>query len=314
MVKKQKIKWTKGNIPDLKEKTIIVTGANSGLGFEITRVISGKNANVIMACRNIEKAEQARKIILKENSNASLEIMQIDLSKLSTVKDFVKKFKEKYDKLDILFNNAGVMFVPKIITEDGFELHMAANHFGHFALTGLLLDCLEKAKNSRVISVSSMGHRFGRINFKKLNYEKGIYNRIMAYSNCKIAVLYFAYELDHRLKMSEKSILSIAAHPGWTRTNLQTAGGELDNSRGQIWFWNYLNNFFSQEVEMGVLPQLRAAFDPNARGGEYFSPEDFIHWKGYPIMKLSNKRSRNRKIARKFWEVSEELTGIKYNL
>ncbi len=314
MVKKKNEKWTSDCIPDLKEKTITITGANSGLGFEITKILSTKNPHIIMACRNIEKAEKAKASILKENPEASLEIMEIDLSKLASVKNFAKQFSGKFDKLDILFNNAGVMFAPKVITEDGFELHMAVNHFGHFALTGLLMDKLAKAENARVISISSMGHRFGKVNLKNVNYEKGLYNRIMAYSNSKIANLYFSYELDRKLKESKSSIISVAAHPGWTRTNLQTAGGAIDNSKGSIRFWNFMNIFFSQEVDMGVLPQLRAAFDPNVKGGEYFSPEKFLHLRGYPIIKPSNRRSRNKKNAQQFWEVSEELTGVKYKL
>ncbi len=310
--RKKKEKWTKDNIPDLKDKIIIITGANSGLGFEITKVLSKKNPTIVMACRNLEKAEKAKKDILNENPSAQLDIMQIDLSKLTSVRSFAKSFTEKYEKLDILFNNAGVMFAPKVITEDGLELHMAANHFGHFALTGLLMSHLEKTVNSRVISISSMGHRFGRINFQNLNYESGRYNKTMAYSNSKIANLYFGYELDRKLKEKGSKVLSIVAHPGWTRTNLQTAGGELDNSKGQIRFWNFMNNFFSQTVDMGILPQLRAAFDSEAKGGEYFSPEKFFHLRGYPIIKPSNKRSRNEKIAKRFWEVSEELTGVSY--
>ncbi|MCE7741693.1 MAG: SDR family NAD(P)-dependent oxidoreductase, partial [Candidatus Heimdallarchaeota archaeon] len=306
MVKKNKETWTTGKIPDLKGKNIVITGANSGLGFEITRVLSYKNPHIIMACRNLEKAENAKTFILKENPEASLEIMQIDLSKQSSVKEFVKEFTGKYEKLDVLFNNAGVMFAPKMITEDGLELHMAANHFGHFTLTGLLMNILEKTENSRIVSIASMGHRFGRINFNELNYEKGGYNKIMAYSNSKIANLYFGYELDRRLKAKGSSVLSVVAHPGWTRTNLQTAGGEIDESKGQVRFWNFMNIFFSQTVDMGVLPQLRAAFDPETKGGEYYSPEKFLHLRGSPIVKPSNKRSRNEKIAKKFWEVSEE--------
>ncbi len=314
MIRKNKERWTAENIPDLSGKIIIITGANSGLGYEITRVLASKKPHIVMACRNLEKADKAKSEILKENPKASLEIMQIDLSKQSSVKEFVKEFIRKHDKLDILFNNAGVMFAPKVTTEDGFELHMAANHFGHFALTGLLMNFLEKTENSRVVSIASMGHRFGKINFKNLNSEKGRYNKLSAYSNSKIASLYFGYELNRRLEEKGSQVLSIVAHPGWTRTNLQTAGGAIDESKGQIRFWNFMNIFFSQTVDMGVLPQLRAAFDPDAKGGEYYSPEKFLHLKGYPIVKPSNKRSRNEKIGKQFWEVSEELTGVKYNL
>ena len=313
MSRKKKERWTKENIPDLKGKIIIITGANSGLGFEITRVLSYKSPTIIMACRNLEKAENAKNIILEENPQAQLNLMQIDLSKLSSVKNFAKTFTEKYNKLDILFNNAGVMFAPKTITEDGLELHMAANHYGHFVLTGLLLNQLSKAENARIVSISSMGHRFSKIKFKDMNYEKG-YNKLMAYGNSKIANLYFAYELDRKLKEANKSVISVASHPGWTKTNLQTAGGEIDNSKGQIRFWNFLNIFIAQSVDMGVLPQLRAAFDPNAKGGEYFSPEKFLHLSGYPIIKTSNKRSRNTKIAKQFWEISEALTGYSYEI
>ncbi|MCE7748777.1 MAG: SDR family NAD(P)-dependent oxidoreductase [Candidatus Heimdallarchaeota archaeon] len=313
MSKKKKEKWTKENIPDLKGKTIIITGANSGLGLEITRVLSYKNPTIIMACRNLEKAENAKKSILEKNPKAQLDIIQINLSKLSSVKNFAKKFTEKYSKLDILFNNAGVMFASKKITEDGLELHMAANHYGHFVLTGLLLNQLSESENARIVSISSMGHRFGKINFKDLNYDKR-YNKTVAYSNSKIANLYFAYELNRKLKETNSSVISIAAHPGWTRTNLQTAGGQIDDSKGQIRFWNFMNKFMSQNVEMGVLPQLRAAFDPDAKGGEYFSPEKFLHLRGYPIIKPSNKRSRNTKIAKQFWEISEKLTGYSYEI
>ena len=294
-------KWKFENIPDQTGKIAIVTGANSGLGFEVAKALTRKGAHVIMGCRNLEKAEKAKDQILSEFSDASLEIIQLDLSDLSSIRNFVKEFKSKFQKLDILCNNAGVMMPPKGKTADGYELQFGTNHLGHFALTGLLIDLLMNTENSRVITMSSFGHKMGKIDFEDLQSEKS-YNRTKAYGSSKLANLLFAYELQRRLNAANKSVMSLASHPGWTRTNLQR----------HVFFFRLLNPFFSMKPWKGALPMLYAATSPEAEEGSYYGPGGHFEIKGYPKKVESNDRSHDLEVAKKLWEISEDLTGVKY--
>ena len=213
--------WNSNNIPDLKGKVVIVTGATSGLGKEATKILAQKNATVIMAVRNIKKAEAVIQEMKRTHPNSKIDIKEMDLNSLESVKHFADKILSSYERLDVLINNAGIMACPFDKTKDGFEIQMGTNHLGHFALTGLLMPLLEKTKNARIVATSSIGHRMGNIDFEDINWEKRKYSPTQAYADSKLANLYFAYHLAEKLKAEHKDIIVTAAHPGWTKTDLQ---------------------------------------------------------------------------------------------
>ena len=291
-------KWTEENIPDLKGKIAIVTGSSSGIGFETAKQLANKNATVIIAVRNLKKGKDALDKILAQNKNADLRIMEIDLSDLESIKKFATKFKSEFNKLYFLINNAGVMIPPYSKTRDGFELQFGTNHLGHFALTGLLIDIIKNTPGSRIVNVSSSAHRYGNINFDDLTWEKRKYKAWRAYGDSKIANLYFTYHLAEKLK--ESGVKVTAAHPGWTATDLQRHSG----------LFEFLNPFFAMKQDQGALPTLRAATDEKANSGDFFGPDGWKEWRGYPIKVESNKLSYDRNIASKLWDVSQELTGV----
>ena len=295
--------WTAENIPNQKGKIVVVTGSSSGIGYEAARVLANKEAKVIIAVRNLDKGKKAKEKILIQNHNASVEVMKIDLSDLAFVKQFTKEFNSKFDKLDILINNAGVMVPPYSKTKDGFELQMGTNHLGHFALTLQLLDLIKRTPNSRIVNVSSSAHKFGNINFDDLNWENRKYKPMRSYGDSKIANLYFTSELVERIKGNDNNVLVTAAHPGWTATDLQRHSGLFD----------FMNRFFAMSIEQGTLPTLRAATDLDAQSGDYFGPHAFGEWRGYPIKVQPNKLAKDANIAKKLWDVSEELTKVKLN-
>lgn len=297
-------KWNTENIPDQKGKVSIVTGASSGIGFEAARVLANKNATIIIAVRNTEKGNIAAKKIRAQYKNSDVYVMELDLASLDSVKSFAKLFKEKYNKLDLLINNAGVMIPPYSKTENGFELQFGTNHLSHFALTGLLIDLLKITKDSRIVNVSSAAHKYGTIDFNDLNWEKRKYKAWRAYGDSKISNLYFTYELQRKLDKGKSNLKVTAAHPGWTGTDLQRHSGLLE----------FMNPFFAMKTWQGALPTLRAATDETASGGDYFGPDGWHEWRGYPIKVESNKLSHDKSIAAKLWKISEELTGIKFNL
>ena len=217
----KKENWNESNIPDQSGKIFIVTGPTSGLGEETARVLSRKNATIIMAARNINKAESVANEILEENKNAKIDIEELDLSSLESVKNFSQLIIKKYKSLDCLINNAGIMACPYSKTKDGFEVQMGTNHLGHFALTGQLISLLKKTPNSRVVNVSSIAHTSGNIDFDDLNWEKRKYRTWSAYSDTKLANLYFTYELSRKLEDDKGNPIILASHPGWTATDLQ---------------------------------------------------------------------------------------------
>lgn len=294
--------WNTENIPDQKGRVIIITGATSGLGKEAARVLAGKNASVIMAVRNVRKGEVVADGIRKEFPDADVSVRNLDLSSLVSVERFTQGIKRDFERLDILVNNAGVMMCPYAKTEDGFEIQMGTNHLGHFALTGQLMPLLKNTKGSRIVATSSVGHRAGNISFSDINWERRKYNKSRAYGDSKLANLYFTYELAGRIGRNGDTPKVTAAHPGWTRTELQRHSGGIQ----------FLNNFFSQGPDMGVLPTLRAAFDPEAEPGDYFGPSRLFEMQGYPVKVKSNGRSRNRTAARRLWELSEKMTGVSF--
>ena len=295
-----KNKWTAENIPDQSGKVVIVTGSSSGIGYEAARVLANKNAKVIIAVRNFKKGENAKAKIMSKNSKADVRVMKIDLSDLSSIKDFADEINQKFEKLDLLINNAGVMIPPYSKTKDGFELQFGTNHLGHFALTLQLLNLIERTPNSRIVNVASSAHKYGNINFGDLSWENRKYKAWRAYGDSKIANLYFTKELAKRLV--DKKILVTAAHPGWTATDLQRHSG----------FFEFANKFFAMPTEQGALPTLRAATDKNAKSGDYFGPDGWQEWKGFPVLVQPNALAKNDAIAQKLWKVSEELTKIKF--
>ena len=309
---RRKNRWTEENIPDLTGKIAIVTGANSGTGYEATRALASKGATVVMACRNLEKAEAAAEKIRTKVPEAKLEIIQLDLSDLSSVKKFAETYTEKYETLDMLLNNAGIMMPPYSKTVDGFELQLGTNHLGHFALTGLLLDHLIATEDSRIVTMSSMAHSRGKFDFDDLHLEKS-YGRTSAYGRSKLANLLFAYELQRKMDAAGIKILSTGSHPGWSATNLQTTGPrEGRGGRFMSWGLRFGNFVFAQSAAMGALPMLYGAISPEAEGGAYYGPRGLGEWKGHPKRAESSDLSNNEEDAQKLWEVSEELTGIKY--
>tara|TARA_B110000305_G_C19449889_1_gene647250 strand:- start:1018 stop:1917 length:900 start_codon:yes stop_codon:yes gene_type:complete len=298
----KKSNWNSTNIPDQTGKTIIITGATSGLGKEATKVLAQKNALVIMAVRNTEKGENVRKEILQENPKGTISVKELDLSSLSSIRRFAETINKEFETIDVLINNAGVMMCPYSTTEDGLEIQMGTNHFGHFALTGLLMPLIKKSDDGRVVVTSSIGHRSGDIDFEDINWLNRKYKTTKAYGDSKLANLYFMHELSRKLKEENNPPIIAAAHPGWTSTDLQ---------RHSL-FFRVLNPIFSQKVVGGVLPTLRAATDPEAKSGDYFGPSGWQEMKGNPMIVKSNEMSHNAENAKKLWVVSESLTGVKY--
>ncbi|MBN1995342.1 MAG: SDR family oxidoreductase [Anaerolineae bacterium] len=307
-----KHKWTTEDMPDLAGSVALVTGGNSGLGFETVKALAGKHAHVILACRDTAKGNAAQDQICQQLPDASLEVMPLDLASLASVRQFAEAFRLKHNRLRILINNAGVMATPYRTTADGFELQFGTNHLGHFALTGLLLDVLLKTPNSRVVAVSSVAEQMGRINFDDLMSEK-FYERWIAYSQSKLANVLFAYELQRKLNVVSASTISLAVHPGVAATNLRTKLMTRETPllhRIQGYFWEALK----QGVEMGALPQLYAATAPNVKGGEFYAPGGFLQRAGYPKKVRSSRRSYDETLAGQLWAVSEELTGVEYKV
>lgn len=290
--------WTTANIPDMASKVIIITGANSGIGYEAARALARQNAQVVIACRNLDKGNNAYRQIREEFPEAAVDLIQLDLADLASVREFVDTFKSRYDRLDLLINNAGVMALPRRYeTADGFEMQFGTNHLGHFALTGLLIDLIQATPGARVVNVSSTASSMGQMDFDNLNSER-TYSRWGAYGRSKLANLLFTLELQRRFDAAGMDALAVSAHPGWTATNLQ---------RGVI---RFISKIVAQNVEMGALTTLRAAIDDAAQGGDYYGPENGS--RGYPIKVRAVQRAYNKADALKLWEISEELTQVSY--
>ena len=294
--------WTEADVPGQDGRIAVVTGANTGIGFEAARVLADRGATVVLACRNLDKAKAA---VDKISATAQAEVatVQLDLASLASVRAAAEDLRGRYERLDLLINNAGLMMPPHGRTEDGFELQFGTNHLGHFALTGLLLDRMLPVPHSRVVTVSSMGHRMGRIDFGNLQYERG-YNRITSYGRSKLANLLFTYELQRRLAAAGAATEALAAHPGTSRTELTR----------NMPAWMRLGAVFTpmQPSTMGAVPMLRAATDPQAHGGEYYGPAGFGEQSGPAKRVRSSARSYDEDVARRLWAESERLTGVSY--
>ena len=303
----EKLNWTMDSVGDLSRKTMVVTGGNSGLGLSAVKALTAKGATVIMASRSIPKAENARSEVLKTNPNAKIDIMELDLADLSSIHNFSDQFHKRYSQLDILFNNAGIMMVPYGFTKDGFEKQTGTNHLGHFALTGLLLDILKSTPHSRVVTVSSIAHKRGEMDTDDLLFGNGKgYTSMKAYGRSKLSNLLFAYELQRFFEKNNIDCMSLSAHPGVSDTN-------LFNHAMPKWALKTLKplaSLFIQPADMGVLPELRAGLDPQAKGGQFYGPDGHREIKGYPVPVESTTASHNQIDARKLWEISEKLTGV----
>lgn len=297
------------HVPHQPGRIAIVTGANAGLGYETTLGLAAKGFTVIMACRNHNKAEYARSQILRELPNAALEVMTLDLSKLESVRQFAEDFRAKHKTLDILVNNAGIMFPPYSKTEDGFESQMAANYFGHFLLTSLLLDLIPDTPESRIVTLSSVGHRMGpgTINFDDINSEKN-YSRTDAYYQTKLACLMFALELQRKLEANGRKCLSVAAHPGASDTELAR---HINPILANLLRYTLIP-LVTHAPKQAALPSLQAALDSDVSGGDYFGPQGFREMKGKPGKASMSRYAKGESNAARLWDLSLELTGANY--
>jgi NAD(P)-dependent dehydrogenase (short-subunit alcohol dehydrogenase family) len=304
--------WTTANIPNLTGKTVIVTGANSGLGYEVTLALAAKGAQVVMACRNLDKGEGAAALVRKQHPTAALVVKELDLASLASVRRFAEAFQQQYTTLDILCNNAGLMAIPRRTTADGFEMQFGTNHLGHFALTGLLLTPLLQTPGARVVTVSSGLHERGTINFTDLMGEQR-YEKWTAYSQSKLANLLFVYELQRRFVATGVDAKSIGAHPGYSATNLQGVGPIMEGSWPARIGMMLANRLIAQSAASGALPLLYAAVAPDVNGCDYIGPTGFQGMRGAPGKVRSNAESYNEEVAAKLWAISVELTGVTYD-
>lgn len=303
--------WTLADMPDLNGKTAIVTGANSGLGFETSKALAGAGADVIMACRNQDKAQTAADTIRAFHPNAAVETMALDLADLGSVRSFAQAANKRCPHLHWLINNAGVMALPERRTSEGFEMQFGTNHLGHFALTGLLFERLKATSGARVVTESSLAHRFGKLRFDDLQWQRG-YKRWPAYGQSKLANLMFALELDRRIQAQNLNMLSLAAHPGFASTHLQLAGPEMEGAKLVALGMKLGNVVMSQSQEQGALPTLYAAVSEDAASGDYIGPDGFQEIWGHPAPAFINRRARDAESAKRLWSISEKLTGVSF--
>jgi NAD(P)-dependent dehydrogenase (short-subunit alcohol dehydrogenase family) len=312
--------WNTEDIPDQTGKTVIVTGANSGIGLVAARELAGKGATVVVACRSTEKGEKAveqmRGELAPNGGGAQFDVQALDLADLLSVRAFAETIKAAYPGgIDILINNAGVMASPRHETADGFELQFGTNHLGHFALTGLLFDELKKKPGARVVTLSSNGHKLGKLNFEDLQGKES-YRRWGAYTQSKLANLVFALDLQTRIGEANLEMKSIGAHPGVSNTNLTAAGNDLGNSFFSVVskpFLKLSDALLAQDAEHGALPTLYAATKPDLAGGTYIGPDGMGELRGSPTIVAPRKVAHNVEIADQLWNKSVELTGVEYD-
>jgi NAD(P)-dependent dehydrogenase (short-subunit alcohol dehydrogenase family) len=302
-------KWTAADIPSQNDKRVVVTGANSGLGLATARELARAGANVVAAVRNVSKGDEAVAEIVAALPDASIEVSKLDLGDLTSVRQFAGRLGAEQDRLDVLINNAGVMAPPRRTTVEGFESQFGTNHLGHFALTGLLMGQLLNAPAPRVVTVSSPAHRMGTIKFDDLQGERS-YNNWLAYGQSKLANLMFAFELNRRAVQAGAGLKSCAAHPGYAATNLQFAGPARFYERAAMVLGNRI---FAQSAEMGALPTLYAATVPDVPGGSFVGPDGFMEQRGHPHLVTAAGKAYDQEAWRRLWEVSEELTGVRYS-
>jgi NAD(P)-dependent dehydrogenase (short-subunit alcohol dehydrogenase family) len=302
-------KWTTADVPDQSDRVAVVTGSNTGIGYHTAAVLAQSGAHVVLAVDNLEKGNAARARIVAAHPQADVTLQELDLSSLDSVRAAAQALRSVYPRIDLLINNAGV-YTPKQLTADGFEMHFGTNHLGHFALTGLLLDNLLPVRGSRVVTVSSLGHRHrAAIHFDDLQWEHH-YVWVAAYGQSKLANLLFTYELQRRLaaRTAEKqTTVAVAAHPGSSNTELMRNVPAVFKPALAV-----LGPLLFQSAAMGALPTLRAATDPDVEGGQYYGPDGLGEQRGHPKLVSSSAQSHDEDVQHRLWKVSEELTGVTY--
>jgi NAD(P)-dependent dehydrogenase (short-subunit alcohol dehydrogenase family) len=304
-------RWTTDQIADQRGRVAVITGANSGIGLEATRALAQKGACVVMACRNAHKADAAMAEVRETVPEASLEFVALDLASLASVAAAAETILARHPVIDLLINNAGVMALPRRLTEDGFEMQLGTNHLGHFALTGRLLGAVLAAEAPRVVNVSSLAHRIGHVRLDDLQSARG-YSRWGAYGQSKLANLLFTFELHHRLEAVGSRALSVACHPGYANTHLQLVAAEEADSTWRQGFWRLVNTHIAQSAAMGALPTLYAATASTVQGGDFIGPGGRTQMVGYPVKVQPNGRARSRSTATSLWERSVALTGVPF--
>lgn len=302
--------WSLEPVPSLTHKVIIVTGGNTGLGYEAAKVFAQKGATVVLACRSLERATEAKNKILADFPNASIDILKLDLGSLASIHAFAEAFKAKYSRLDILLNNAGIMTIPYGKTEDGFEKQNGINHLGHFALTAQLFDLIAKTPASRIVNVASNAHKFGKMDFDNYLFEHGKYSKIGSYGRSKLSNLLFTYELARRVEAKHLDIKVMAAHPGVANTELGRYMTKNILVRPLFWMFSKV----ASTPYVGALPEIRACLDETAQNGQYYGPSKEKKIKHQPVVVDSSKASHSLEDAQKLWDVSEQLTHVPFKV
>ena len=306
-------RWTLDQIPPQTGRTAVVTGANSGLGFNTAKALALKGAKVIMACRNVEKGKLASSTIINEGAGVKPEVWQLDLASLKSVQQFAEKFSKSADRLDLLINNAGLMAIPYARTEDGFEMQFGVNHLGHFALTARLWPLISNTEGSRVVQVSSLAHRWGKIRKEDIHWEQG-YKKWGAYGMSKLANLLFIRELSNKLKSQAISLMALAAHPGYANTELQAKGSRMKGARLGAASFDLVNRLVAQSATQGALPSLYAACATDVVQGAYYGPGGILKLHGWPKQDFPDRKLVTDNAAGELWDISETLTGIGFTV
>ena len=307
-------RWSASDVPDQTGKTFVITGSNSGIGYEAALVLAQRGAEVILACRSQEKGQRALEQLRASAPGAKAKLMKLDLASLASVRAFADQVKSEHGRIDALLNNAGIMAIPRATTADGFEMQLGTNHLGHFALTGLLFGRLLETDGARVVSVASQAHRMGRIDFADLMRERR-YEKWSAYGQSKLANLLFTFELQRRIERKwpeAPPVAAIACHPGYSATELQGKGPELENSKLGALIMKVGNGILAQSAAMGALPTLRAATDPQAKSGDYYGPAGIGEIAGPPVKVGCTAAARDPEVAKQLWEKSVELTKVDF--
>jgi NAD(P)-dependent dehydrogenase (short-subunit alcohol dehydrogenase family) len=296
-------KWTAADMPRLDNKLALVTGANRGLGLEISAGLAAAGATVVMACRDGGRARAALEEVRRRVPRAKLETMPLDLGELAAVRRFAQDFSARFASLDILCNNASAVLAPQGKTRDGFETHIGVNHLGHFALTGLLLGRLQAAPAGRIVNTSSSAHRLTKgLDPDDLHYDRRPYKDMDAYGQSKLAALLYTGELSRRLQQAGSGVVAVASHPGWSYTNPDTGG----------WFIRKMTAWFAQPAAMGALPALYAASTPGLNGDDFIGPDGMKELRGHPVRVGRSEQAQDTGLAQRLWQLSEQLTGVRY--
>ncbi|ONH23153.1 oxidoreductase [Pseudofrankia asymbiotica] len=304
-------RWNADDVPDLTGRTAVITGANSGIGFEAAKVLAARGATVVLACRNPAKARDAVDRIRAVAPEGDVSTLEMDLNSLASVRKATDALVAERPVIDLLINNAGVIMLPYGQTEDGFEQHFGINHLGHFAFTGLVLNAVLAADAGRIVTVGSNGHRMGKIDFDDLAFTRG-YKPLRGYGRSKLANLLFSYELQRRLEKAGAPARSLAAHPGGANTDAGGFGGDSPARRKVKQVIDRVPNPIVHSAHKGSLPIMRAAVHPAAEGGQYYGPSGLLKMTGRPVLVTSNAASRDAEAAARLWEHSERLTGVTY--